>query len=171
MHTFVSLYLNVWNVNYAMNGDAARRASLWAEVVVVGHSADVVALVVATAHRVAGRVLSRRHDRRRRAGGWRSSHRERRRAGRGLLGGVHVRFLLRLADVFLVADPLVSEPIANLGHLQWTKRENIFFIICLHAKMTHSIKWNATTDEGDHLLSKSNLYFVNSISTQRIFTK
>ena len=30
------------------------------------------------------------------------------------LGGVHVGFLLGLHDVLFVADPLVSEPIANL---------------------------------------------------------
>ena len=35
------------------------------------------------------------------------------RGGRGL-GGVHVGLLLGLHDVLLVADPLVSEPVAHL---------------------------------------------------------
>ena len=33
----------------------------------------------------------------------------------GRPGGVHVGLLLRLDDVLLVADPLVAEPVTNLG--------------------------------------------------------
>jgi len=50
----------------------------------------------------------------------RAHHRRRTSSGadccRRCLGGVHVRLLLRLHDVLLVPDPLVAEPVANLGH-------------------------------------------------------
>ena len=50
---------------------------------------------------------------RRHHGAWRAS-------GRGCTGccsrSVHVGLLLRLDDVLLVSDPLVAEPVADLGH-------------------------------------------------------
>lgn len=82
---------------------------------VVAHAAVVRLLVVVGAW-VAHRVLGRR-GRHHRGGGAtrRAAHRVRGSAG-SLLGRVQVRLLLRLADVLLVADPLVPEPVGHLRH-------------------------------------------------------
>lgn len=83
--------------------------------------ADVIRLLLlvsVTAQRVAHGVLGRwRHHRRCCAAGRWSAHRIGRCAG-CLFGCVHVCLLLCLADVLLVANSLVAEPIADLRHLR-----------------------------------------------------
>ena len=64
-------------------------------------------------HRVAG-AAAQVAGRRRHHGAGRAGHRVGRRAGR-LFGRVQVGLLLRLADVLLVADALVAEPVRHLS--------------------------------------------------------
>lgn len=89
---------------------------------------DVVRLLLfvsVAAQRIAHGVLRcwRHHRCGCAAGRW-SAHRVGRCTG-CLLGRIHVRLLLRLADVLLVANTLVAEPIADLRHLrtQQNKRQ------------------------------------------------
>ena len=84
---------------------------------IVAHRRPAVRGLRAVVDAVAGQVLGpgRRGGRHlRRVGARAPGHAVGRRGG-GLLGRVHVRLLLRLADVLLVADPLVAEPVGDLA--------------------------------------------------------
>lgn len=129
--SYVPDLLNVIIVN--VNGNSVEAAQLCVEPVtcrwglrrqvlvhgIVAHGAVVAGLRLIVARRrqrVAHGVLRgrRRHHGRGRAR--RRAHRVRRRACSGsFLGGVEVGLLLRLADVLLVANALVAEPVGHLG--------------------------------------------------------
>lgn len=102
-------------------GSVSPVSDLWA-VVAVAHVIHVVSLLIIVREAIAHWILAGRHDRCWSAR-WRWMHREGRCTGR-FLCSIHIGLFLRFTNVFLVANALVSEPVANLRNLnEWKKNK------------------------------------------------
>lgn len=92
---------------------------LWA-IVAIAHIIYVITLLIIV-QTIAHWILSRWHNWRRGPRWW-WMHWKWRCAG-CLLCSIHVRFLLSFADIFLVPNTFVTEPIANLRNLEVKERK------------------------------------------------
>lgn len=93
-------------------------SDLWT-IVAVTHAIYVVSLLIIV-QTVAHWVLAGRHDWRW-STRWRWMHGERRCTG-GLLCSIHIRLLLCFANIFLVTNALIAEPITDLRNLRQLKQ-------------------------------------------------